>query len=48
MAAKYEKLEMLKAMLEEWLPFKAEDDPLIVDLKQRIKSTDTQLQNMRP
>lgn len=45
---KHEQLEGLKALYEEWRPFKDEEDEYMMHLKKRIKVTENQLRNMRP
>lgn len=41
-------LDGLKALYEEWLPYKDRDDPYMVKLSGRIHKVESQLRNMRP
>ena len=45
---KHQTLDGLKALYDEWLPFKQPDDPYMQHLQKRIHRTECQLKNMRP
>jgi len=48
LAAKQEKAQMLQALYDEWLPFRDEHHPEMVELRRRLKAVENQLRNMRP
>lgn len=48
LAAKQEKAHMLQALYDEWLPFRDEHHPEMVELRRRLKAVENQLRNMRP
>jgi hypothetical protein len=48
LAAKYEKLEGLRALYAEWEPHLPEFDEYMRHLRERIRKCECQLKNMRP
>lgn len=45
---KSETIKGLKALYEEWLPYRDPEHPEMVRIQKRIHKVETQLRNMRP